>query len=299
MIRVGCCGYPVSMKKYRETFSLVELNNTFYNYPRISTAEKWRRDSPEEFEFTVKAHQDISHKHKLRLELAREPFERMKEICRTLKAHILLIQTPASFRPESLKDAEEFFGRIDRSGLRLIWETRGPLWENDDARGRLRDVLERLDVPHVTDPFRIMPIYTGGTAYFRLHGLGRRMYYYQYTNEELKGLYEAVKPYDSPGKEVYILFNNLSMFDDAKRFLQFLRDGVFPSLTKMVGLDSVRTVTTGTRYPASKSILMERLGWRLVELEDKRQIQLSQLLKDIPSKTYENVGEVLKEIRLP
>jgi len=56
MIGVGCCGFPTSMKKYFETFSLVELNNTFYTYPREKTAEDWREKAPGNFEFTVKAH---------------------------------------------------------------------------------------------------------------------------------------------------------------------------------------------------------------------------------------------------
>ena len=60
MIGVGCCGFPTSMKKYFETFNLVELNNTFYTYPREKTVEDWREKAPGNFEFTVKAHQDIS-----------------------------------------------------------------------------------------------------------------------------------------------------------------------------------------------------------------------------------------------
>ncbi|MDH5687775.1 MAG: hypothetical protein OEZ48_07940 [Candidatus Bathyarchaeota archaeon] len=39
-IEVGCCGYPVSMKKYRDVFKVVELNRTFYRYPKDSTVEK-------------------------------------------------------------------------------------------------------------------------------------------------------------------------------------------------------------------------------------------------------------------
>jgi len=297
MIKVGCCGYPVSREKYREAFSLVELNRTFYKYPRLSTVTRWREEAPEDFEFTVKAHQEISHKHKLRLELAQEPFERMKEICRRLNARILLIQTPASFKPENLKKAERFFEEISRDGLTLVWETRGPLWEKTETRERLRDVLEKLDIPHVTDPFRTMPVYTGRVAYFRLHGLGERLYYYQYTNEELRRLFDLVEPLDTKDREVYVLFNNLSMFEDAKRFLSFIKDGSFPPLTEEKGLDSMRTVISKTRYPSTKSMLMRKLGWRLVELEDGRQVRLGGILKALPSGTYKSVDEVLKEIK--
>ncbi|MEM1989594.1 MAG: DUF72 domain-containing protein, partial [Candidatus Bathyarchaeia archaeon] len=86
MIKVGCCGYPVSQKRYYEEFSLVELNTTFYKYPSQTTVSKWRRSAPKDFEFTVKAHQDISHKYKLDVEKAAEPFEKIKHICRILEA---------------------------------------------------------------------------------------------------------------------------------------------------------------------------------------------------------------------
>ncbi|MFQ6068714.1 MAG: DUF72 domain-containing protein, partial [Candidatus Bathyarchaeia archaeon] len=66
MIIVGCCGYPVAMKEYYENFGLVELNVTFYKYPRTSTVERWREKSPATFEFSVKAHRNISHVYRLK-----------------------------------------------------------------------------------------------------------------------------------------------------------------------------------------------------------------------------------------
>jgi len=297
VIKVGCCGYPVSMSKYYETFCLVELNSTFYQYPRISTVTKWRREAPEKFEFTVKANQEVSHNYRLKINLAAQAFERMKKICRVLKAHVLLIQTPASFRPNSLEDAEAFLRRMGREDLTIVWETRGPLWENDEVRKSLEETLKELDIPHVTDPLRLMPVYTDGVAYFRLHGLGASMYYYQYTDEELRWLCDLVKPFEKLSEEVYVLFNNLSMFEDATRFKFLLQYGRFPSLTGAVGLESVKTAMGTTRYPAAKNLLMKKLGWRLVEMENGKQIRISELLKDLPPKTYKNVDEILQEMK--
>ncbi|MCW4021268.1 MAG: DUF72 domain-containing protein [Candidatus Bathyarchaeota archaeon] len=172
MIKVGCCGYPVGRSKYQEAFTLVEVNRTFYRYPRSSTVKRWREEAPEGFEFTVKAHQDISHKDILEMVQAREPMERLKEICQTLDAKVLLVQTPASFQPDGLKAAENFFKEIARDGLLVAWETRGHLWETAEIREKLRNVLARLDIPHVTDPFKIMPVYVSRVAYPRLHGHG-------------------------------------------------------------------------------------------------------------------------------
>jgi len=285
------------MKKYQENFGLVELNTTFYRYPNMSTVVKWREKAPEDFEFTVKAHQDISHKFKFKLEPSVKAFEQMKEICKALRARILLIQTPGSFRPDKLKDIYEFLHKIDREGLVLVWETRGPSWDDPEAREKLAKLLRELDVSHVTDPFRAMPTYTGDTAYFRLHGLGDRMYYYQFSDAELKRLHELLEPLEAGGKQVYVLFNNLSMFDDALRFMRYLETSSFPSLTGAVGLESVKSVMERTRYPATKSVLLKKLGWKLVEMEEGKQVRLNELLKDVPSRAYGSVEEVLREIK--
>jgi len=298
MIKVGCCGYPVSARKYHEAFSLVELNRTFYRYPRLQTVKRWRNEAPEGFEFTVKAHQDLSHRYKLKLELAREAYERMKEICRTLNAQVLLVQTAASFKPDSLGEAERFFRDVDRDDLTLVWETRGPLWEETNTSIRLAEFLEKLNVPHVTDPFRAMPAYVGKAAYFRLHGLGERMYYYQYTNEELRKLHDVAKPYDTPNRNTYVLFNNLSMYEDARRFRTFIGKMTFPPLSQARGLDSVKEVIGRTRYPVTKGMLTRKVGWRLIELEDGRQVRLGELLKGIASMVFRNADEVMSQIKL-
>jgi len=285
------------MNKYYESFNLVELNTTFYKYPQTTTVTRWREKAPKNFEFTVKAHQDISHKFKLKTEPSINAFEQMKEICKTLRAQILLIQTPGSFRPDKLEDAYEFFSKINREDLVVVWETRGSSWDEPVTRERLAKMLQNLNITHVTDPFKTMPTHINNTAYFRLHGLGQRMYYYQYTDEELKRLHNLVKPLETEKREVYILFNNLSMLDDSLRFKHYLKTNRFPSLTGAVGLESVRLVIEKTRYPATRSLLLKKVGWKLVETEENKQIRLNELLKNVPSKQYVNVEEVLQEIR--
>jgi uncharacterized protein YecE (DUF72 family) len=298
MIKVGCCGFPTSMKKYSENFSLVELNSTFYQYPRMETVEGWREKTPENFEFTVKAHQDISHKAKIKVaEASLQAFERMKQICKALNSKIMLIQTPGSFRPDRLGEAAKFFREVNREGLVLVWETRGPAWESNEAYKRLGQVLEKLDVTHVTDQFRVMPAYTGEIAYFRLHGLGEQMYYYQYSNMELEKLKALITPYKKEGKDVYVLFNNLSMFEDGMRFVEYLSKGTFPKITSSTGLASIKEIAEKTRYPVSKSMLIKRFGWRLVEIEEGKQARLSTFLENLPSKNYKNVEDLLKDLK--
>ena len=299
MIKVGCCGFPTSMKRYFENYSLIELNSTFYEYPKLETVKSWREKAPQNFEFTVKAHQDISHKAKMQLNrTSNQAFEAMKQICKTLEAKILLIQTPGSFRPDKLGEAEKFFASVNREYLTLVWETRGPEWEKPETMEKLSQVLNRLNVVHVTDPFRVLPAYTSEVAYFRLHGLGKELYYYQFTDEELRRLGEIAKGFEAKGKTVYVLFNNLAMFEDGLRFMQYLSTGKFPKLASSVGLESVKSIIEKTRYPVAKSMLVKKVGWRLVEIEEGRQVRLAELLAELPSKTYKSADEVLKELKV-
>lgn len=108
---------PVSMKKYQEVFQVVELNRTFYRYPKDSTVERWKKESPAGFEFAVKTHQERSHEHRFKSDLAAQAFDKMKKTCRILQARTLLFQTPASFTPGYLDDAQQFFKNMDSRAL--------------------------------------------------------------------------------------------------------------------------------------------------------------------------------------
>ncbi len=298
-IKVGCCGYPVAKGKYYSSLSLVEINATFYKYLDSRLLEKWRREAPQNFEFTVKAHQDISHNYKLAWRKETEQaFNRMVETCETLKAEILLIQTPGSLRPskETFETAREFFRKTSGKGLTLVWETRGPDWfkpENLEALGRL---LSEVNVIHCVDPFLGDPAYTTEIAYFRLHGLGEKLYYYEHSNAELKKLKTKISSLKGV-KKAYVLFNNLAMFTDAVRFKTYLETGKFPPLMDAYGVEAAWQLFKGLKFPVSLKNLMAKIGWRLIEVKPGRQISLKTLLSKLPEKTYKKPEELLEAVK--
>jgi len=59
----------------------------------------------------------------------------------------------------------------------------------------------------------------------------------------------------------------------------------------------MREVLEGIKFPATRNIIFKALGWKLVELEDGKQVKVEQLLKDIPPKTYDNADEVMQEVK--
>lgn len=233
-IKVGCCGFPGGMREYFTKFSLVEVQKTFYRPPRLETAGRWRRLAPEGFEFTLKAWQLITHpatsptyrKAGIRVEKpenhgffrpTREVYEAWDttlQVARALEARVVVFQCPASFTPteENLANMREFFGSIPREGLLLAWEPRGGWGE-----ATIGELCRELDLVHCVDPFLGLPAVTGETSYLRLHGYENgRMYYHDYTREELRRLHRMCLGLGSP--RVYCLFNNIQMLGNALEF---------------------------------------------------------------------------------
>ncbi len=243
-IRVGCCGFPGGMKKYFQKFSLVEIQSTFYRLPQLKTVQKWREQAPENFEFCVKAFQGISHPtssptwrrsgikdlEKLKgkvgfLKPTREVFEfweKTLEICKILKARVCLIQLPASFKEneENIRNAEKFFSKIKRDKVSIALELRR--WSEEG----FKNICKKFDLISCVDPFASKPLWFSSKriAYFRLHGSppGKQMYKYKYTKKDLIKLKKKIENLKKV-KEVFILFNNIFMLEDALNFLKLLR----------------------------------------------------------------------------
>ncbi|MBA3441860.1 MAG: DUF72 domain-containing protein [Pyrinomonadaceae bacterium] len=236
LIKVGCCGFRSAMAEYTLHYPVVEVQQTFYQPPRISTLERWRQDAPQGFEFTLKAWQLITHEarsptyKRLKKELTElertqcgsfRPTPIVKEAWATtlacaqaLGARRILFQCPASFTPirGHVENMRSFFASIERSGgLQFLWEPRGG-WADD----LIRTLCHELDLVHVVDPFATRT-QTPDQCYFRLHG--RKGWRYVYEDDELEELIRLL-PKD---KMSYVLFNNVRMREDAMRFQELIR----------------------------------------------------------------------------
>jgi len=240
-ILVGCCGFPTGMKRYVKEFKVAEVQKTFYKPPSPETLKKWRASAPEEFEFTVKAWQIITHpptsptyrKAGLKINSSSETgffrptrevfdaWEKVREVCSILKAKVCVFQTPPSFKEtqENRKNMKEFFSSIDSGGVTLAWEPRG--WSLETVRS----ICEELNLVHVTDPFASPPALEREIIYFRLHGSppGERLYRYRYTENDLRQLASKIKGLKG---RIYVLFNNIWMRDDALAFTHVLEKHV-------------------------------------------------------------------------
>jgi uncharacterized protein YecE (DUF72 family) len=131
-----------------------------------------------------------------------------------------LIQCPPSFQavPENVRNLNHFLTQIDRRGLTIAWEPRGN-WPSKPEL--IRKLCDKLGIVHVVDLMRHDPASSVRLVYCRLHGLGKREvnYAYRYTDDDLQQLARKVLALEKMDcQEAYILFNNVSMFEDARRF---------------------------------------------------------------------------------
>jgi uncharacterized protein YecE (DUF72 family) len=229
-LKIGCCGFPVVKEKYTERFQVVEVQQTFYQPPKILTLQNWRALMPDHFEFTLKAWQIITHSAKsptyrrLKTKLTAEEFsqcgafqntpivqcawETTRACAKALSASLILFQCPASFMPtpQNLAQMRGFFTSIERGNLKLLWEPRGNWPEN-----LVLSLCEELKLIHVVDPFLSRSV-TPDFVYLRLHG--GKDFKHIFSDEELRMVARLI-PADKPA---YVMFNNINMWDDARRF---------------------------------------------------------------------------------
>jgi len=83
---------------YAEIYDTVEVDSTFYAIPPAATIENWYKKTPENFTFSLKMPQEITHEHLLR----ESSFPIITEFCERIlllkeKLAVVLIQLPPHF----------------------------------------------------------------------------------------------------------------------------------------------------------------------------------------------------------
>ena len=89
------------LRFYGERFRTVEINNTFYRMPKASVLEAWAAEVPADFQFVLKAPQQITHIQ--RLKDAGDSVAYLLEVAGALKERLgpLLFQLPPNFKKDA------------------------------------------------------------------------------------------------------------------------------------------------------------------------------------------------------
>ena len=242
---IGCSGffyrhwrekfYPKGLPQrkwfefYCESFNTVELNVTFYRYPKLEALQGWYNRSPQDFRFNVKAPRLITHYKKFNNAL-RETNDFYELVAKGLSGKLgcVLFQMPPNFVYSDL-NAQNILKTLDRSFVNVL-EFRHESWWNPKVFQLLRQqniVFCGISYPHLPDEvIRSAPV-----LYYRFHGVPQ-LYASSYTAAELDAVAGHIKAFRGI-EDVYLYFNNdihVDAIENAR------------AISRMVGATSTRSV---------------------------------------------------------
>jgi uncharacterized protein YecE (DUF72 family) len=197
---------PDRLAHYLRQFDTVELNSSFYHWPRPASFAGWRERLPEGWRFSVKAPRGLTHAKRL---YAPEPWVRRISTCwheLGERRGVLLVQLPPG---QCRDDARlDYFLSLLPPWMRVAVEFRHASWYDEAVFAALEDrraaycVLSGARLPCVlraTAPF----------VYVRLHGPDREhLYSGSYSDADLGWWADRIREWAGAGKEVYAYFNN-------------------------------------------------------------------------------------------
>ncbi|AOV06971.1 DUF72 domain-containing protein [Sporosarcina ureilytica] len=268
MIQIGLTGWgdhpdlahPNSTGKdklgdYTAHFPIVELDSTFYAIQPERNIQRWIRNTPDNFQFIVKAYQGITghHRGELPFESEEEMYQLFIQSIRPLveagKLAMVLVQFPPWF--DCVKEHVDEIRTICEklNGFDIAIEFRHQSWYSPPYKRKTIDFLRELNVIHTVcdEPqagegsIPLVPISTrADKVLFRLHGrniYGWRntsgddkswrtvRYLYDYNTEELEEFEAVTQKLAAETEEVFVVFNNNSgkhAAQNAKQFQQQL-----------------------------------------------------------------------------
>jgi uncharacterized protein YecE (DUF72 family) len=189
---------------FARRFPTVEVNYSYYRLPERSVFEGWRRQTPRDFLFAVKASRYLTHMKKLKD--PEEPLERLMGNATGLgeKLGPILFQFP-HYWPLHLERLVPFLEALKAyPDHRFTFEFRHPSW----LIPRVFELLESAGAalclpvsPHVPVDIRLTTSWT----YLRFHGGNTGI---GYTDHELGWWAEHIRSFMAREADVYAYFNN-------------------------------------------------------------------------------------------
>ncbi len=218
--RIGCSGYqyaewkgifyPLDLPKnswfefYCERFNAIELNVTFYKFPRAEFLKKWYDRSPADFSFSVKAPRVITHFKKLQdsKRYLRDFYTALEKGLKE-KTGTVLYQFPPQF--EFTQERLDLIVEMLNPAFTNVAEFRHPSWWTSQVYETFRNhriVFAGMSHPTLPDPVLI----THNILYYRMHGVPH-LYTSAYAQEDLEAIAAEIIR-DENLKEAFVFFNN-------------------------------------------------------------------------------------------
>jgi uncharacterized protein YecE (DUF72 family) len=208
--------YPSTLKEqqrlawYSEVFSTVEINTSFYHFPRLGVVQRWEKHVPNDFLFAFKIPKAITHEKKL-IDFHTDLERFLDTMSSGLRRKLgpALLQLPPKFSDQNRRSLAVFL-RHWPSELKLAVEFREMSWCKH--LNQTVDLLSKFNVAYCIVDEPLLPPITPVTAdfsYVRLHGHGLKLWYrYFYSRKELLVWKEKIEILKDQTKEIYTYFNN-------------------------------------------------------------------------------------------
>ncbi len=221
------------LRFYSQYFSCVEVNASYYTYisPKIVSGWIEKVSDSEKFLFTIKLHQDFTHKRDFDDQKIRSVNYNLEMLLKAERLGGLLIQFPYSF---SYNEASsDYIRRLKEifDGYKCFVEVRHSSWNKKNVYELFKQLdmtLCTFDQPQIGKAIQFEPVITNNTAYIRFHGrnteewaksirnFGKAQSYeeqnaryrYLYTPGELVEIEQKIKSIQEKVKEVYVIMNN-------------------------------------------------------------------------------------------
>ncbi len=191
---------------YAARFDTVELNASFYRWPRDTTFAGWQRRLPSGFALSVKAPRGLTHGKKL---YAPEVWiERIAHCWHELgdRRAVLLVQLPPAMERDDAR--LEYFLSCVPGWIRVAVEFRHPSWDDDTVYS----LLGRHGAAYCVMSGAGLPCILRATApfvYVRLHGPDHEhLYAGSYSDADLRWWADRILEWHGAGRDAYVYFNN-------------------------------------------------------------------------------------------
>jgi uncharacterized protein YecE (DUF72 family) len=219
--------YPVGMPKrewltyYAREFNTCEVNSTFYALPKLSSVKAMVEKTGEEFLFSIKANQEMTHQRKDNAPVF-EAFRQILEPIITVgKLGCILAQFPYSFRFNRHNWDYLAWFRERLGELPVVIEFRNVQWLRNEVFDWLRHQdlgFCCVDEPQLPNLLPALAEVTSGIGYIRFHGRNSakwwqheqayQRYDYSYTPQELSEWLPKIQKLDSIAEKTFIFANN-------------------------------------------------------------------------------------------
>lgn len=237
--KIGCSGYhfaewkrvfypeDIPQKKwfeyYSSHFNSLELNMTFYRFPKLDFLQSWYERAPKDFIFTVKAPRLITHFKRLN-----EAQEALGNFYATVKEGLkeklgfVLFQFPSSFVYEEHR-LERIVNLLDCTVKNVVEFRHESWWRDNVFESFSQNNITFCSMSHPQLPDA--PVRTTESVYYRFHGIPH-IYFSKYSGQQLECVAIEIQKMEGV-KEAFIFFNNTAeaaAITNAKEFQELCEE---------------------------------------------------------------------------